>query len=871
MFNVLRRAVRTGAPRAFRKAMETSTKLLGRRCSGRMAFTVCPAIFVLASLLGCNGAVATGPSQPPPITVSVSPASASVLLGESLTFTATVSNTTNTSVTWTVNGIVGGNSVVGTISSSGAYTAPGILPSPVTVNITATSVADPAAGSTAALKIASDVSVSISPQNVSVELGSLKQFSATLNSAGLPQPGMTWSVSGSGCAANACGVVDGFGNYTAPQNLPSPPNVTLTATSMADPSKSAAAAITIASSFTMSLAGPATAGSGTVVTYTVTINSVANSNPNRSVVWSVSGPGCSGAACGAITSAGVYTAPAQPPTQSAVQITATSVADATKFASLSVSIFATLIVTITPASATLAPGAAQGFQAQVSGAADTTVTWDVNGVVGGNSTVGTIRNSQTNPDSTTYTAPAQAPSGSITVRATSNANPNIAAYAIIQFAAGITVTLSPTSATRVTLHRQNFIAQVNATPNQAILWSVAGIPGGNSSVGQICVAGSSPCSPTSLDSSGSVDYLAPAMIPFPNPVTITAASQANSSATSSASVTILPHLVLSVLPATATVVNGGKTQFSASLLGSDNQQVTWTVSGAGCGAAGACGTIDSTGLYTAPAVAPAPNLIAVTATSAEDTTQSATANVTITSGPNISTLAPSSAYLGSSGVLNFAVSGNNFAVSTPGPGSTILVAGSPRATSCPSSTECVASLTATDLAVAGNLSISVQNPGGSTSNSVSFVVLPPGSGSAGIPLTPGAPAVTGEDISVVDLSTNGSSGAPSLNIAAIGAYSSWSNSCVLADSAVVLLRPASGITSGDICVFSLSGLDPSYTYTISGPSPADITILGGESLGLGILHLKFQIPATALPGPRTLFVENPNKDKAAGTGSLEVR
>jgi hypothetical protein len=69
----------------------------------------------------------------------------------------------------------------------------------------------------------------------------------------------------------------------------------------------------------------------------------------------------------------------------------------------------------------------------------------------------------------------------------------------------------------------------------------------------------------------------------------------------------------------------------------------------------------------------------------------------------------------------------------------------------------------------------------------------------------------------------------------------------------------------------VSGLDASFTYALSGPPVADITITNREPLGLGIIHLTLQIPATAAAGMRTLFVENPNKDKAAGTGAIEVR
>ena len=88
---------------------------------------------------------------------------------------------------------------------------------------------------------------------------------------------------------------------------------------------------------------------------------------------------------------------------------------------------------------------------------------------------------------------------------------------------------------------------------------------------------------------------------------------------------------------------------------------------------------------------------------------------------------------------------------------------------------------------------------------------------------------------------------------------------------MVILRPATGTATADLCVFSVSGLDPSYTYTISGPAVPDITISNREPLGLGIIHLTLQVPATAAAGPRTLFVENPNEDEAAGTGAIEVR
>ena len=127
---------------------------------------------------------------------------------------------------------------------------------------------------------------------------------------------------------------------------------------------------------------------------------------------------------------------------------------------------------------------------------------------------------------------------------------------------------------------------------------------------------------------------------------------------------------------------------------------------------------------------------------------------------------------------------------------------------------------------------------------------------------------------VVELSTNGGSGAlenVSLNVAAIGPYSPVTSSCVLGGSPVIIQRPAAGTGTADVCVFSVSALDPRFTFSVSGISPPDITVSNKEPLGLGMLHLTLQVPSTAAPGPRTLFIQNPAGDKAAGTGAIEVQ
>jgi hypothetical protein len=56
-------------------------------------------------------------------------------------------------VTWKVNGITGGNSTVGTISSLGTYRAPSTVPAGGIVQVSAVSVADPAKSASATITV----------------------------------------------------------------------------------------------------------------------------------------------------------------------------------------------------------------------------------------------------------------------------------------------------------------------------------------------------------------------------------------------------------------------------------------------------------------------------------------------------------------------------------------------------------------------------------------------------------------------------------------------------------------------------------------------------------------------------------------------
>lgn len=191
--------------------------------------------------------------QPAPIAVSISPKSASAQACPStpcpnsiVDFSASVINYTQTSnVTWQVNSQTGGNSQVGTITTSGVYTAPAVVPNPSAVTVTAVSVEDPTKFDNATVTIvpAGTVAVSVSPQTATIFTGASGDFTATV--IGALDPAVTWSLT---CTPSPCGTVTLTGADTATYTAPAQPtSVDLTATSVADTSKTASAAITVSS------------------------------------------------------------------------------------------------------------------------------------------------------------------------------------------------------------------------------------------------------------------------------------------------------------------------------------------------------------------------------------------------------------------------------------------------------------------------------------------------------------------------------------------------------------------------------------------------------------------------------------------------
>ena len=181
------------------------------------------------------------------VTVTVVPGAANIQLGASQQFTATVVGNANTAVTWTVNGLAGGSAAVGTISATGLYTAPVAMPSPNTVTIKATSVANPASSAqvTATLMVPPPppVTVTVAPSSVSVQLGASQPFTATVQNTN--NTAVSWSVNGIVGGSGSVGVITAGGVYTAPAVPPSGGAVTVKATSVASPVASGQAAVTL--------------------------------------------------------------------------------------------------------------------------------------------------------------------------------------------------------------------------------------------------------------------------------------------------------------------------------------------------------------------------------------------------------------------------------------------------------------------------------------------------------------------------------------------------------------------------------------------------------------------------------------------------
>jgi IPT/TIG domain-containing protein len=193
-------------------------------------------MLAVAMLAGCTGTTSSSGSKsntPPSgsgVTVRVSPASANVRAGATQSFSATVSGTSNTAVTWQVNGVTGGSSVAGTISASGIYTAPAAVPANNTVTVRAISAASSSATASGAVTLWNPMPVLTSIAPTSVPAGAV---ALTVNGSGFVSgaqvvlagaPLATTFVSAT--QVTATGNVAAAGNYAVSVTNPNPGSAT---------------------------------------------------------------------------------------------------------------------------------------------------------------------------------------------------------------------------------------------------------------------------------------------------------------------------------------------------------------------------------------------------------------------------------------------------------------------------------------------------------------------------------------------------------------------------------------------------------------------------------------------------------------------
>lgn len=121
------------------------------------------AVALSVLLAGCGGSNnGGGGGGGGTVSILISPTTASVPVNGTQQFTATVSGSSNTSVTWTAS--------AGSVSSTGLYTAPGAVPTPNPVTVTATSQADTTKSATGQVTITAPPPP-VSKQAVSVTAG----------------------------------------------------------------------------------------------------------------------------------------------------------------------------------------------------------------------------------------------------------------------------------------------------------------------------------------------------------------------------------------------------------------------------------------------------------------------------------------------------------------------------------------------------------------------------------------------------------------------------------------------------------------------------------------------------------------------------
>lgn len=203
---------------------------------GKLAFPILPCALVF--LIGCGWGYSPGHDPAHPMKVALSAPRATIPIGDNEQLTTTVMGNGPTGVTYTVNGASGGNSTWGTISATGLYTTPTMLPANPGITITATNTADTTASASVTIQltgpIINSVTVNCSPNDILNTQAA--QCTQNVQGDGGFTSAVNWYVNGVAGGNAALGTVSPLGLYVPPDPIPAS-SVAISAVSQEDPTK----------------------------------------------------------------------------------------------------------------------------------------------------------------------------------------------------------------------------------------------------------------------------------------------------------------------------------------------------------------------------------------------------------------------------------------------------------------------------------------------------------------------------------------------------------------------------------------------------------------------------------------------------------
>ncbi|HKN62024.1 MAG TPA: hypothetical protein VJW93_12660 [Candidatus Acidoferrales bacterium] len=232
-------------------------------------------------------------------------------------------------------------------------------------------------------------------------------------------------------------------------------------------------------------------------------------------------------------------------------------------------------------------------------------------------------------------------------------------------------------------------------------------------------------------------YTSPSSLPLTNPFVVMAVSQTDLTAFGTAYVDIDSGIRVQMYPTSATIPTQDTYSLTATVTGTTNTALTWSVNGTAGGDV-QDGTIVPTGPQTALYTAPASSLQAtVIATSVADPTELATASITVAvaADPVLTSLDPATASQGSVQQDVYVLGSNFFSTDD------ILVNGTVVPATWISLSLMRVTIPSSLLAQAGNVPIQVQGDNGHTSPTTYLSVTTPrpavvGAAPASVPVTP---------------------------------------------------------------------------------------------------------------------------------------